>query len=196
MSRRRPKSARFDPTDLFHLTDPDRRGFFYTLMGVVIEPEGAPHYELIQDNGSIVDVLVEVETQPDQFDLTCRLGSLAGGPGAGIWSVPPIGAEVAIICPNGKIDFQPTIIGILSTGQVPADVAEGVTVIANTQVLVHDGQGGAVALALKSDVQEVVDAINDAVPGASDGGAALQLSMKELLAASQTPTGTTILKGK
>lgn len=149
--RRRTKAKRFDPGDLFHLTDPDKRGFFYTLIGLVVSPEGASHFELIKKSGQIVDVLIEVETQPDQLDLTCRLGSVAGGPAAGVWTVPPVGTEVAIICPNGKLDFQPVIVGILSTGNVPDGVAEGVTVIANGEVLIHDGSGGAAPLPTKAE---------------------------------------------
>lgn len=150
--KKRVRSKRFDPSDLFHLTDPDKRGFFYTLLGVVVAPEGESHFELVPGvGGAIEDVLIECETQPDQLDLTCRLGCVAGGALAGVWTVPAVGTEVAIVCPNGKIDFMPTIVGCLSTRSVPDGVAEAVTVIANGEVLIHDGAGGAAPLPTKAE---------------------------------------------
>ena len=79
---------------------------------------------------------------------------------AGMWLVPAIGEEVAVIIPAGKIDFSPIIVGILSSNSVPQPMdGQGPTptqiVIARGKVLIHDGNGGAKALAYLSDVQAV-----------------------------------------
>lgn len=130
-ARSKTRGKRFDPSDLFALTDPERRGLFYTLVGVVFAPESESHFELVSEDGVITDVLVQVETQPDQMDITCRLGSVVSGPQIGIWAIPPVGTEVAVLVPNGRTDFMPTIVATLSSGRLPvSNLSENETVIA------------------------------------------------------------------
>ena len=139
LRRRNTRSKKFDASNLRRAML-DRR--VWVAYGVVIDPEdGNLHYDLDGE-----DLLIEVETSPDQLDVTARLGSPFGGPNLGMWAIPPIGAEVMVVMPAGAEDFMPTIVAVLSTGDLPAGVAENVTVLANTKVLVHDGAGGAAPL--------------------------------------------------
>lgn len=119
----------------------------WTALGIVAEgPDGSPHWEVVGDNA---DVMVEVVIQPDQVPLFCRLA-------AGMWIVPDVGDEVAVIVPAGELDFMPVITCILShalpTAQGPQPQR---IVIVRGEVLIHDGAGGAVPLAYKSDVEAV-----------------------------------------
>lgn len=137
-------AKRFDPSDLRELVK-DRR--LWCAMGVVIEPEGGgSHFDLDGE-----DVLIEVETQPDLIDVTARLGFGFGGPNIGMYAIPPVGTEVVLLMPSGRLDFMPVVVGMLSTGDLPDGVAENVTVIANGEVLVHDGNGGTEPLVKKSE---------------------------------------------
>jgi len=127
-------------------------------VGVVSKPDdGGPHFEITD-----TDVLVEVVLQPSQVPATCRLS-------AALWRVPDLGDEVVVIIPEGKIDFMPTISDVLSNGSVPTaqGPAAGRIVITRGEVLVHDGNGGAVSLALKSDVVNVDNKYSAHLHGAS-----------------------------
>lgn len=111
-------------------------------MGVVIKPdEGALHFDLDGE-----DLLVEVELQPSKMDITCRMGSAFGGGGVGAWRVPNVGEEVVVLIPEGDVKYMPIIVASLSTGNLPNGVAENTIVIAEGQVLIHDGNGGAAEL--------------------------------------------------
>jgi len=109
--RRRKPTKRLDLSDLRKaLGDAPMHAY----AGVVFKPEGASsHYQLVRQDGTITDVLVEVQTYPSRQDLTCKLSTMAGGPGAGLWRIPPVGTRVAVLVPEGAMDFQPTIVGIL-----------------------------------------------------------------------------------
>src|SRR6185295_3752945 len=87
------------------------------------------HYRIVTRDGKVADVLVEVETMPTRQDLTCRLEAGAGGPGAGLWRIPPVGTEVAVVIPEGRIDFMPTIVGIMTSGEAPSRVAADRTIL-------------------------------------------------------------------
>lgn len=119
-------------------------GKVWSALGIVTAVEGA-HYRLDED-----DVVVDVLTIPDEELVTCRLGAGFGGFGIGLWSIPPEGAEVAILVPLGEYNFSPVIVAVLSSGALPDGVAANVTIIANASVLVHDGNGGAEPLITKS----------------------------------------------
>ena len=147
LKRKRVRGRRFDPSDLRRLVRDQR---LWCALGVVVAPDdGGLHFDLDGE-----DLLVEVEIQPSQLDLTCRLGSPFGGPNLGLWQVPPVGAEVVVLLPEGEIEFQPTIVAVLSSGALPADVAENTVVIAEAQVLIHDGMGGAEPLITKSQFDQ------------------------------------------
>ena len=187
MKRRRGGSKRLDLAPLKEI-EKDRR--CWTCMGTVVVPEGeSSDFEIITTDGR-QDVLVDVETQPEGLDITARLNDAA------IWRIPNVGDEVAIVIPAGELDFMPIIVATCASGTLPDGVAENVTVIANSEVLIHDGDGGAVELALKSDVQEVIDAIAGAAVLANDGGAVFKGNIGTALTGTGTPTGTSILKAK
>lgn len=195
---RRPKATRRLPVAELRELVRDHRS--WCRLGLVYEPDSGSHYELVVEGSTLVDVLVEVEIVPDRIPLTCRLSSVAGGSGIGIWTIPAVGDEVIVAVPDGDIAFAPTIVALLSTGDIPnpsgQGPAPGRTIIVNDEVLVHDGSGGAVPLALKSDVQEVVDAIKNSAVLAGDGGATYKSNMTAVLDAAGTPSGTSILKAR
>lgn len=102
----------------------DRR--CWACMGLIVKGDDGSHFEL-----DATDVLVEVESVPDGKRMTARLGSLAGGPGRGVWAIPPVGTEVAMIVPEGSTEFGPIIVGTLSTGEVPSELDETIVVMSN-----------------------------------------------------------------
>lgn len=123
-------------------------------LGVVVQPtDGSPHWriETDPDTGEAVDVLVWCVLQPSQIPLEARLA-------AGMWIVPGIGEEVAVVIPAGRVDFMPLIVALLSSNSVPNGGGQGPSptaiVIARgagTKVYIHDGQGGAEPLVKKSE---------------------------------------------
>lgn len=117
-------------------------------IGVVIDPGDGPHFEV--DNSEFKDVFVEVVLQPSLTPVTCRLA-------AAVWIVPNIGDEVVVVIPEGEVLFMPCIVAMLSSNNVPTLQGPALNTISivRDQVLVHDGAGGAVALALKSDVSDL-----------------------------------------
>lgn len=167
----------------------------------IVGSDGGDHYDLDDD-----DLLVEVRLMPDNELVTCRYGVAGGGPLAGVWTVPPIGAEVMVAMPDGEITFSPTIVGILSTGAVPDGVAPNVVVIAApTEVLVHDGNGGAAELATKADIDALAAHIDQhqhagLLGGTGSAAALVSTPTKNILGApadsSPAAAGTTVLKGK
>lgn len=138
---KRPKfgTRRVDLTPLKEALKDNR---VYARLGLVTAEDAPSHFELDGE-----DLLVEVTLVPDDVRVTCRMATVGGGPGQGLWFVPPVGSEVAVLVPDGELESGPMIVGVLSTGSLPDGVAEGVTVIANSsKVLVHDGNGGAAPL--------------------------------------------------
>jgi hypothetical protein len=152
-------AKRLDLTDLRKALQ-DRR--VWCGHGIVVAGEdGQSHYELVTGaGGDVVDILVEVELQPMRTAVLARLGGGAGSSGAGIWAIPDIGTEVIVSIPDGRLEYQPTIVGTLAaaipnpSGQGPAP---GRLVIAAPKVFIHDGGGGARPLAFKDDVDALAD---------------------------------------
>lgn len=142
--RGRRGSKRLDITDLREVLR-DRR--MWSAIGIVTKPDDGEHFEEVEGPA---DVLVEVVLQPSLVPVTCRLPAV-------FFTVPVVGEEVAVLIPEGQCDFMPTIIAILSTNSLPTaqGPAEGRIAIVRGEVVVHDGNGGAVSLALKSDVEAV-----------------------------------------
>jgi hypothetical protein len=140
--KRRPKHAtrRLDIAAIKQALADDR---VYPCLGLVTDEDVASHYSLDDE-----DLLVEVALMPGEERVTARMGLFGMGPNAGIWSVPPVGTEVALMVCDGELEGGVFIVGILSTGNVPDGVAENVIVIAApSKVLIHDGDGGAQPLA-------------------------------------------------
>jgi len=141
---RKPKHAR-RRVDLTSLKDALRDGRVHTCLGLVTDEDAPSHYELDGE-----DLLVEVSLIPDETRVTARMGALGGGAGLGVWLIPPVGSEVAVLVPDGELEFGPVIVGVLSTGSLPNGVAPDTIVIAQGKVLIHDGSGGTEPVILKS----------------------------------------------
>lgn len=172
----------------------------YAVLARTVRPSATEeHYELVLVDGVLVDITVEVETIPDRVPLTCSLGT-------GDRWIPQLGDTVVVVLPSGQIDFVPTIVAVLPA-QIPNPDGQGPAlgrrILVADEVLVHDGTGGAVPLALKSDV----DAVNDrvaALQSAHNGHA--HIGVTTGVGTSGTPAtpanttastvGTTVLKGK
>lgn len=202
--RTRTGSKRIDLSSLRELTQDSR----YWVGVALVVVEGESHYDLDGE-----DLIVHVEIQPLGTPVSCRMLAVAGGPNAGIWSVPPVGAEVLIALPNGELGGGGVLIGCLSTGNTPTNTAQNVIVIAaGSKVLIHDGNGGAVPLATKADVQTVVDTYNDHIHLGGDGsptskatvtanlipnpGTPPPLYIGSVDVGAADPDGTTILEAK
>lgn len=108
-------------------------GRIHCAVGLVVVPNNEDsHYEIEADNdGNPVDVLVNVSLMPRQEAVLCRLGALAGGPGSGIWRIPPVGAEVMVMVPRGELENGPVIVGELSTRGIPSALDQDSLVIIN-----------------------------------------------------------------
>jgi hypothetical protein len=169
-----------------------RDGRIWTKLGIVGTDDGN-HYSL-----SDGDLLIEVRLMPDGEEVTCRMAVAGGGAGLGFWYIPAKGTEVVVAIPDGEIEAEPAIVGVLSTGSLPDGIAEGTIVIAESQVLVHDGSGGAVALALKSDVNQLRNevALHTHVTTAVTGGGGPVGVLSPPAGPFTPPAGTTVLKGK
>lgn len=129
--------------DLTDMKKALRDGRQWTALGIVVAPpDGSAHWKIVGDN---IDVMVEVELQPSQEPVTARLA-------AGIWMVPDVGDEVAVMLPAGELDFMPTITCVLASS-VPATQGPQPQriLIVRGEVLVHNGSGGAEPLVRKSE---------------------------------------------
>jgi len=195
LRKRRKGAHRLDLTGLKEALK-DRRCWTCLATPVIRDGE-SEHWSLELDDvdGSLVDILVTVETQPDGQELTCRLGGMSS---VGALTIPALGDEVLVCVPAGRIDFAPTIVAILSSNDLPNPAGQGPelarTLIVNSEVMVHDGVGGAVPLALKSDVQAIRDDLDGHshtyIPGTNP------VAQTTLNPSVTAPTGTTVLKAK
>lgn len=153
--RRRHATKRLNLAPLVRALEASGPRKLWAAVGVVAVPEGeSSHYELVEEDGKLVDILVDVEFQPEGVDVTCRLGSPFGGPARGLWSVPEVGSEVIVVLPGGELAFMPSIVAVLSSGDIPNGGGEGPaagrTIIVDQEVLIHDGSGGTDQVVLKS----------------------------------------------
>lgn len=154
--RARHGSKRLDVSQLRDLLKDHR---LWVSLGIVSTPEdGGQHWELVPGADGSTDINVEVLLAPSNVSVTARLGGAAGG--AGIWQVPPLGAEVVVNFPDGRLDWMPVIVAQLSTGNVPNPNGQGpsptnlvIAVQPGSKVFVHDGTGGAAELATKADLE-------------------------------------------
>lgn len=178
-------SKRLDLTDMRE-TFRDRRT--WCSVGLVADPGDGAHFEVTADGHE--DVVVEVVLQPSLVPVTCRLA-------AAVWIVPNIGDEVVVLIPEGDPAFMPCIIALLSSNSVPTTQGPALNTISivRNQVLIHDGAGGAVALALKSDVDNLADHYGSHThTGVTTGGG----TSGTIPPAPPVPeaVGTSVLKGK
>jgi hypothetical protein len=174
-------------SDIRHAMRDERRWF--ALATVVAPSDGSAHWRVELDGSESVDVMVDVVLQPSQIAVSARLA-------AGVWVVPRIGEEVVVGIPDGRIDFLPSIVGILSSNSVPT--TQGPTpdrmVLERTEIVAHDGAGGAVPVAIASDLSALKTAIQNTVVVPNDGGASFKSTL--LSALSGWPHPTTVFKAK
>ncbi len=141
----------------------DRR--YWCGLGIVYKPDGeASHFEVDDDVG----VLVNVELMPNGEPLLCRLGGLGSGGTTGIWRIPPVGTEVAVMIPAGDIAGDTMIVGVLASGNVPDELDADTVVI----------KGPSNVLVIGSNVEI-----------RSEGGTAEPLITKSIFDAHVHPTG-------
>lgn len=118
----------------------------YVYLGVVVQPSGeTSHWEM--DTEETGGPLVWVEMQPHREEVLCRLGGLGGGPGDGIWRIPPIGTEVAVLSIDGDFGADPMLVGVLSSGSVPSELDETTLVIRSPKVVINSDSGDTTVLA-------------------------------------------------
>lgn len=142
LKKRRKGAQRLDLSALREALK-DRRQWS-ALATVVVADGQDEHWELDSDDEGNLDVLVDVVTQPEGLELTCRLGGMSA---VGILTVPDLGDEVMVCIPSGRIDFMPTIVAIMGSNNLTNPAGQGPapkrTIIANAKVFIHDGTGGA-----------------------------------------------------
>jgi uncharacterized protein involved in type VI secretion and phage assembly len=119
---------------------------------VVAVHEGESTHWRVNDDG---DLEVDVVTHQHAVPVTAVMGALVGGAGKGVWMIPPLGTEVLVAFMEGDYEGDACVVGVLPTGQTPSGLTEGRVLVIGTEVLVHDGNGGAVPLAKKADVDAV-----------------------------------------
>lgn len=117
-------------------------------MGVVVKRDQEnEHFEIINDDsGNPADVVVEVDIMPRREAVTARLAAVSGGPGAGLWKVPPVGAEVLVAIPMGQLEGGAIIVGVLSCQNVPGALDTDKMVLINPGDVILASKNGKVYL--------------------------------------------------
>ncbi|MCP3669516.1 MAG: hypothetical protein GY814_03595 [Gammaproteobacteria bacterium] len=150
MRRKRTHKAVKRP-DLSGLKEAMKDGRAWCRLGIVLADDGEkPHFETVGG-----EVLVDVELQPSEEEITCVVSSPVGGSGVGVYAVPPVGSEVIVAIPDGEIVFQPTIVGVMAA-EGPDGLDDTTLVIvapSGGNILLHDGDNATESLARKSDME-------------------------------------------
>lgn len=188
--RGRKAAKRLDLTDIKHVLRDDRQ---WCSIGLVVTPEDGSSYwrvEPNEDGSGAVDILVEVVLQPTQDQVTARLT-------AGMWMVPALGEEVVVVIPSGRINFMPTIVGLLSSNIVPTG-SDAPTptrlVLMRAEVVITDGNGGTEPLVRKSDFDGHTHGVGTyaSLSGTTGGG----LVVGGVSGGAPAVSGTAVLKAK
>lgn len=173
-----PGSLGSKPVELSDARAALEDGKTWCALGTVAKREDGKSFELLQGSGGTVDVLVEVDLKPHGEQITARLAM--AGPGVGFWYIPPVGTEVAVLLPEGELDNDPMIVGVLSTNAVPATLAADTAVLvvpANLQVVATNGtilQKAAGKITVQSTGDDVeIDAGSGKQVKLAGGGAAI-----------------------
>lgn len=192
-AKRQKLGAKRPNIALFRSVFEDRR--IHTDIGIVQPDDDGPHYRIDTENN---DVLVEVVLQPSLVPVTCKL-MMPGG----IWCIPNAGEEVAVFMPGGQLDGTPFCIPFFASADgLPEDLAVNRTVIVRTMVIVHDGTGGAKAVAyadhthLDSNGMETTTAISGTLPNPSYNPMLPVGPTNPLLISAGDDGGTTTFKAK
>lgn len=138
--------------DLTAIRDALKDDRCWACFGLVVAGEDGNHFEIVENS----DVLIEVSLMPKEERITCRLGSMAGGPGRGVWAIPPVGTEVAVLVPDGEIDATPIIVATLSTGDVTTDLDDTIIVMSNSLGDIAVVPNGDVSLGVKGATEQAL----------------------------------------
>lgn len=155
MRRKRTHKAVKRP-DLSGLKEALKDDRVWCAFGIVIADDGGGSHFEIEDG----EVLVDVELQPSEEEITALVSSPVGGLGVGVFAVPPVGSEVIVAIPDGEIIFQPTIVGVLTSGNAASGLSGTTVVIVAPEggkVLIHDGAGVTEPLIRKSEYDALKD---------------------------------------
>ena len=150
MRRKRTHKAVKRP-DLSGLKEALRDERVWCVLGIVLaSDEAGAHFEVAEG-----EVLVDVEIQPSEEEITCIVSSPIGGSGVGIFAVPPVGSEVIVALPDGEMMFQPTIVGVMSDTAISGLNDSTLVIVAPSggTILLHDGSGDGEPLVRKSDFE-------------------------------------------
>lgn len=159
------------------------------------------HYEVIDEAGQ-KDVFVDVVLLPGGEPAGCRLAKAMGGPGWGMWWIPPAGCEVIVLVPDGTIEADPVLLCALDNDETHPDLDPGRIVIAapaGGEVYITDAAGGAAALATKADIDALAERVATHVHPKGmivcTGGT---VTGSSAVASGDTPAaaGTSVLKAK
>lgn len=126
-----------------------RDGRMWCAVALVVARDGdGTHYAIVEDsNGNPVDVEIEIDVMPKREQATARLGAVSGGPGAGVWKIPPAGSEVLVGIPGGQLEGSPVVLATLSSQAVPQALDEDTMVLINPKnVILASSNGGKVLI--------------------------------------------------
>jgi hypothetical protein len=207
--RRRKAAKRFDPTSLRELVADGKT--WNSIARTIVGENGATCWDLdVAPDGTITDILIEMELVPDGVEVTARWSNLCGGRGArGVFALPKIGEEFLVTLIDGAYDDviagQP-----LSSGSMPASLSEAtednILAIA-PEVRITDQLGGAAAVAMLAELVALTDKFNrlqtdyllhthgGVTAGGAPTSAAISLAVPPLTQA-PTPTGSEVLRTK
>lgn len=115
--------------DMVALREALADGKVHGAIGVVVVEDGA-HFEVVEG----AEVIVHLELQPSGVRCSGRLS------GMGLYAVPPVGAEVIVLVPDGELEAGAVIVG--RTGEAPDGLSSMTLVVvvpAGGELVVHDG---------------------------------------------------------
>ena len=108
-------------------------------LGVVYQ-DGDAYYEIDDE-----DVMVCVQLQPRGQIKWCWLAGVAGGPGSGLWKIPPVGSVVSVVMMGGEMDGDAVVTGVLSSAQPPSGLDADKMVMINPKDIVIKSQNGSMS---------------------------------------------------
>lgn len=118
----------------------------WVYLGIVVKPaDQTSHWSM--DTDETGGPLIWVQFQPTQEEVECRLGGLGGGPGDGVWRIPPIGTEVMVLTVDGDLNADPAIVAVLSSGATPGELTETTLVVRAPTVTINADAGDCKVLA-------------------------------------------------
>jgi hypothetical protein len=106
-------------------------GGIWCQLGLVARDEGATAVHEVNADG---ELMVSVALHDQGRVVWANLANNAAD-----WYIPDEGDEVLVHFPDGEIEGDAVLVGVVSTGSVPADVAPGRKLIAAAEVYIEAG---------------------------------------------------------